>query len=110
MDISRDNIFILKTVINKYLNRGNGKVFVCLVDFKKTFDSVWRQALLFKLLDKGIGQTFYKIIKHMYSNIKYSYKSLNFYSNPFMANSEVKQGDNLSPHSSISLLMTLQNI
>jgi hypothetical protein len=67
-------------------------------------------AFLFKLLDKGIGGNFYKIIKHMYSNTKYSYKSSNFYSNPFMANSGVKQGDNLSPHSSISLLMTLQNI
>jgi hypothetical protein len=32
-----DNIFILKTVINKYLNRRNGKVFVCFVDFKKAF-------------------------------------------------------------------------
>ena len=32
----------------------------------------------------------------MYSNTKYSYKSSNFYSNPFMANSGVKQGDNLS--------------
>ena len=105
-----DNIFILKTVINKYLNRRNGKVFVCFVDFKKAFDSVWRQALLFKLLDKGIGGSVYKIIKHMYSNTKYSYKSSNFYSNPFMGNSGVKQGDNLSPHSSISLLMTLQNI
>jgi hypothetical protein len=92
-----DNIFILKTVINKYLNRRNGKVFVCFVDFKKVFDSVWRQALLFKLLDKGIGRNFYKIIKHIYSNTKYSYKSSNFYSNPFMANSGVKQGDNLSP-------------
>jgi hypothetical protein len=70
-----DNIFILKTVINKYLNRRNGKVFVCFVDFKKVFDSVWRQALLFKLLDKGIGRNFYKIIKHIYSNTKYSYKS-----------------------------------
>ena len=33
----------------------------------------------------------------MYSNTKYSYKSSNFYSNPFMANSGVKRGDNLSP-------------
>ena len=107
-----DNIFILKTVINKYLNRCNGKVFVCFVDFKKAFDSVWRQALLFKLLDKGIGGNFYKIIKHIYSNTKYSYKSSNFYSNPFMANSGVKQGDNLSPtlFNIFIDIMTLQNI
>ena len=32
----------------------------------------------------------------MYSNTKYSYTSSNFYSNPFMANSGVKQEDNLS--------------
>jgi hypothetical protein len=44
-----------------------------------------------------MGGNFYKIIKHMYSNTKYSYKSSNFYSNPFMANSGVKRGDNLRP-------------
>ena len=34
-----DNIFILKTVINKYLNRRNGQVFVCFVDFKKALET-----------------------------------------------------------------------
>ena len=44
-------------ILNKYLNRRNDKVFVCFVDFEKAFDSVWRQALLFKLLDKASSVT-----------------------------------------------------
>jgi len=33
----------------------------------------------------------------MYSHTKYSCKNSNFYSEPFLANAGVKQGDNLSP-------------
>jgi len=53
-----DNVYILKSVINKYICKPNGKVFTCFVDFKKAFDSVWRQALLYKILKLGIGVNF----------------------------------------------------
>ena len=75
----------------------NGKIYTCFVDFKKAFDSVWRQALLYKILKLGIGGNFYNIIKNMYSHTKYSCKNSNFYREPFLANAGVKQGDNLSP-------------
>jgi hypothetical protein len=75
----------------------NGKVYTCFVDFEKAFDSVWRQALLYKILKLGIGGNFYNIIKNMYSHTKYFCKNSNFYREPFLANAGVKQGDNLSP-------------
>ena len=51
-----DHIFILKTLINKYVYNNNKSLFVCFVDFQKAFDSVARKAMLTKLLKKGVGE------------------------------------------------------
>jgi len=92
-----DHIYILKTLINKYLNKCKKNLYVCFVDFKKAFDSVVRKALMYKLLCKGIGGKFYDLLKHMYSNTLYCCKSEGYISEPFQANLGVKQGDSLSP-------------
>ena len=41
-----DSLFILKTLINKYLHKNKKKLYLCFVDFQKAFDSVWRDGLL----------------------------------------------------------------
>ena len=92
-----DNIFILKTLINKYLKLKKQKLFACFIDFTKAFDSVDRTALLYKLYKKGVGGKFYSLIKSMYSLTKYSCKDKFHCSDPFLTNIGVKQGDNLSP-------------
>ena len=51
-----DHIFILKTLINKYVYNNNKNLVVCFVDFQKAFDSVARKAMLTKLLKKGVGK------------------------------------------------------
>ena len=38
----------IKTVINKYLKE-NKKLYLCFVDFRKAYDSIWREALFYKL-------------------------------------------------------------
>ena len=43
-----DSLFVLKTLINKYVHKNKIKLFVCFVDLQKAFDSVWRNGLLFK--------------------------------------------------------------
>ena len=65
------------------------------MDFKKAFDSVVRNALMYKLLCKGIGGKFYDLLKHMYSNTLYCCKSEGYISEPFQVNLGVKQGDSL---------------
>ena len=62
-----DNIFILSQFLelNKKLNN---PVFLAFIDFKKAFDTVWHGGLLFKLLNKGIGGKFYKLIKSIYNH------------------------------------------
>ena len=57
----------MKTIASK--NRRLKKpVFAVFVDFKKAFDSVCRQALLFKLAKIGATGNFYGVLRHMYSN------------------------------------------
>lgn len=92
-----DNIFVLKTLINKYLHTKKQNLYVCFVDFSKAFDTVWRSALLYKLNKKGIGGNFLKLMIDMYTNTYYSYRKGNQISEQFLANRGVKQGDNLSP-------------
>ena len=53
-EITGYTVFILKTLINKYVYKCKKKLYVCFVDFKKAFDSVWRSALFLKLRAKGI--------------------------------------------------------
>ena len=37
-----DYVLTLKTLIDKYLNR-NQKLYICFVDFRKAYDSIWRK-------------------------------------------------------------------
>lgn len=64
---------------------------ICLLFLivKKAFDTVWRLALLHKLLDKGIGGNFYiRIIEHVYSSTVCAVKQSNVHSDFFATNRE----------------------
>lgn len=50
-----DHIITPKTMIDKYTTKHKRKLFACFVDFKKAFDSVARDALLYKVAKMGIG-------------------------------------------------------
>jgi len=72
-------------------------LYVCFVDFKKAFDRVWQNALLYKLKRLGIGTLFFNLIKSMYSKINLAVKSSGTLSNLFGSNIGIRQGDPLSP-------------
>ena len=91
-----DHLFVLKTLISHYNNKGK-KLYTCFVDFQKAFDSVWRMGMFFKLLKNGIDPGLIKLIKNMYDK---SNQMLNFgskVSRKFMTHRGVKQGCILSP-------------
>jgi len=92
-----DNIFVLKTLVDKQISTPGGKLYACFVDFKKAFDSVWRNGLFYKILSSGVGGNFFKIIQTMYSNIEYCVKNSNGLSAYFKSTCGVRQGCNLSP-------------
>jgi hypothetical protein len=69
-----DHVFNLHPLIDNQTNQNKGKVFSCFVDFKKAFDSIWHEGLLYKLMESGVGGKTYNIIKSMYTNNKCAVK------------------------------------
>ena len=118
-----DNIFILSQLID-YAKTNKKPLFLAFIDFKKAFDTIWHEGLLFKLLEKGLGGKFYGVIKSIYrtnlnllgstslesctvtstdkakypkSNINLAVKLPDGITDSFPCNIGVKQGDCISP-------------
>ena len=64
-------------------------MFACFVDFRKTYDSVWR-GLFFKLINYGCS-------RKLYSSVKSAVKLEQGVTPFFQSHIGVKQGCNLSP-------------
>ena len=56
-------MFVFRTIIEKYTKDKCGKLFACFIDFRKAFDTVIHDIMLYKLLKIGIAGNFYSIIK-----------------------------------------------
>ena len=94
-----DQIFILRSLINKYTIQSRKKLYGCFVDFKKAFDSVWHNGLMFKLLAQyQIGGKFYGVLKSMYSTARACVKLPDGITESFPIQRGIKQGDTLSPY------------
>ena len=91
-----DHILTLKTLTDKYFHK-NKKLFVCFIDFRKAFDSVWRDALMYKLLKANVGGMFGKLIRNIYSTSSVQIKLNDGLTDAFHDNIGVKQGCVLSP-------------
>ena len=54
-----DHVLTLRTLIDKYVIGHHEKVYACFVDFRKAFNSVWHNGLLYKIYCKLMsGETF----------------------------------------------------
>ena len=92
-----DSLFILKTIINKYVNQNKQKIFGCFIDLKKAFDSIWRLGLLYKILkNQDVSEKMYNIIKNIYKHHEASVKVKENISEPVSIDRGLKQGDSLS--------------
>ena len=77
---TNDHILTLSTCINKYINpeyANKKRVFTCFVDYTKAFDTVCREALLYKVWQSGVRGRFFKCLEYMYSNSTAKVKLLN---------------------------------
>ena len=90
-----DHIFTLESLIDKFF-KNNKYLFACFVDLKKAFDTVNRQALLFKLNRYNIRGNFLNIIEDMYNDVSFSIRLANGITQPFQTSIGVKQGCVLS--------------
>ena len=91
-----DHIFTLTTCISKYINQGK-RVYSCFIDYRKAFDTVCREALLYKLDKLGINGKFFECIRHMYSHSKAKIKLLGKLSKAMDVNVGTEQGHPMSP-------------
>jgi hypothetical protein len=79
--------------------RTKAGVFVCFVDFKKAFDTIWRKGLYFKLLKMGLSTKFKNVIKDMYTETQSCIKIPDqpVVTRPIISTIGTRQGCNLSP-------------
>jgi hypothetical protein len=91
-----DHIFVMCTVLRNRKMLGK-ETFLCFIDYKKAFDSVDRNLLLFKLSNIGVSGYMYSAISSLYSNPKSRVILQDYSTDYFDCPVGVKQGDCLSP-------------
>ena len=91
-----DQVYVLQTLIELCIKQKR-RLFIAWVDYAKAFDTVWRQALWFKLLKSGYSSKIVSVIKNMYANIKSKIRCNSTLSDSFVSLSGVRQGESLSP-------------
>ncbi|XP_063691187.1 uncharacterized protein LOC134823582 [Bolinopsis microptera] len=92
-----DHILTLNTIIEKYAKKEKKRLFACFVDYRKAFDSVCREALLFKLSNMGIAGKFFECISHMYNNSSTRVKLIQKLSAAIDVTIGTEQGHPMSP-------------
>ena len=92
-----DHVFTLRTLIDKHVSHRGEPIYACCVNFKKAFDSIWHQGLLYKLLSSDINGNFYNLIKNLYSKSNCSKKLGQHKTKSFKYLRGVRQGCILSP-------------
>ena len=105
-----DSHIILYSLIQKYCQNKNQQIYSCFVDFRKAFDSVPRDLLLKKLLERGVNGKFFNILKTMYGKDRCCVRIGDKVSSEFSVNQGVKQGCVLSPLLFNIFLSDLPNI
>ena len=91
-----DAVFILKYLIDRQL-MSKKKLYCFFVDLKKTFDSVSRLSLWYKMIKCGIDGKLLDIIKSMYDAIKLRVKCFNSLSDLYSCEVGLLQGEIMSP-------------
>ena len=77
-----DHVLTIKTIIDKYLSK-NQKLYFCFVDFRKAYDSIWREGLFDKLYS-------------FYNKVQLSARLPDGITNSFTSNIGPKQGCNIT--------------
>ena len=91
-----DHLLVLKTLVDYYKSKRK-PIFACFVDFRKAYDSVWREGRFLKLILNGCSRKFIRLMLNMYSSYNCSVKLEEGNTPFFKSQIGVKQGCNLSP-------------
>ena len=92
-----DHILTLKTLVDKYVSKKRQRLYTCFVDYRKAFDRVCRDALLFKLAHMGLSGNIFMCIQHMYRGSSTRIKLIKKISDAIEVQVGTEQGHPLSP-------------
>ena len=92
-----DHIFTINTCFEKYVKKGKKRLHTAFVDFRKAFDSVPRDALLWRLKEIGVTGRFFDCLEYMYKNSNARLKMAGKLSNKIPVETGTEQGHTLSP-------------
>ena len=90
-----DHMFIIQTIIQKYVKNESKPLYACFVDFKRAFDTVPFHNLFYKLKPASISSRFYNVIKSMYNRTNTWVKINNQRTKCFKSEIGGRQGSNL---------------
>ena len=93
---TEDHIFNLKTIASCRLAEGK-KTFMAFLDFRKAFDTVWREGLLLAAWNSGLRGRIWRLIDALYDNVQAQVKFGDIETDFFDVSVGVKQGCVLSP-------------
>jgi hypothetical protein len=91
-----DAVFVLNTLVEYVLSQ-KSRLYCAFIDLKKAFDSVYRNALWFKLYKLGLDGKILRIFKAMYATVKSCVKHCNTVTEFFDISLGLRQGLNNSP-------------
>ena len=94
---TEDNLFVLNTVYDKFVQDMKKDVYIAFIDFSKFFDKINRDMLLYKLLKYDINGPCYNIIKSVYCQTGYQVQIGDEISPMFYGRNGLKQGCCMSP-------------
>ena len=92
-----DHILVMKTIIDTF-KRTRKTLFLCFIDLKKAFDTIYHNGLIYKLQQLKLSSKFINIIKSLYSKTFARVRSLTGITDEFKVEIGTRQGCNLSPY------------
>lgn len=91
-----DQIFTLKSIAASRLTEGK-QTYLAFLDFKKAFDSVWREGMLNAAWGVGLRGRLWRVLSNLYNNVQSQVKFGNLTTDFIDIEEGVKQGCVLSP-------------
>jgi hypothetical protein len=92
-----DAVFVIFTLIAKYVWVRGGCLFAALIDFQKAFPSICRAQLLVKLETLGVSSRFRRCVASMFDGNTFSIRSGNLVTEAFPMTTGLREGSVLSP-------------
>ena len=94
---TRDQIFILQALINKYISKKKGRCYNVFIDFSKAFDTVPHLHMFYRFLSEGAHGRVIQVLRNMYSKLKSCVQVGNIITEMFNCEIGTRQGCMLSP-------------